>query len=326
MQLEESMIAAASEVKMWDGKTFTSVQRLQEAVRNHGFVDMMRSNEELGSRMVAVKRMPNSWVTAGPHEFRKQYPTTPERPWYDIGIVRELNNLRYAHVCELVGMYRDYEHTYVVTSLATQGDLFGWCEGEPPPGPQREAVMKPLAAQIFVAVRHLHELGVAHRDLSLENILLTDPGSGEPPQIKLIDFGMCTLRRTCRKEIRGKQSYQAPEMHSDQSYDSFLTDDFAVGVTLFAMAAQDYPWTSTARNACQHCEYVRMFGLRKFLEKRKLRKGNGEHLIEVFSPAFVDLVEGLMQMAPAERFSLGEACFSGKGRRSAWDPKWLDII
>jgi len=326
MQLEATMLSVASEVQMWDGKSFTSVQRLQEAVRNHGFVDMMRSSEELGSRMFAVKRMPNSWVTAGPREFQKQYPTTSERPWYDIGMVKELSNLGYAHVCELVGMFRDFEHTYVVTSLATEGDLFGWCEGEPAPGPQREAVMKPLAAQIFVAVRYLHELGVAHRDLSLENILLTDPGSGEPPQIKLIDFGMCTLRRTCRKEVRGKPSYQAPEMHMDQAFDTFLTDDFAVGVTLFAMAAQDYPWTSTARNACQHCEYVRLFGLRKFLEKRKLRKGNGEHLIEVFSPAFVDLVEGLMQMAPADRFSVGEACFSSKGRRSAYDPKWLDII
>jgi len=291
---EAPMLSVASEVQMWDGKSFTSVQRLQEAVRNHGFVDMMRSSEELGSRMVAVKRMPNSWVTAGPREFQKQYPTTSERPWYDIGMVKELSNLGYAHVCELVGMFRDFEHTYVVTSLATEGDLFGWCEGEPAPGPQREAVMKPVAAQIVVAVRYLHELGVAHRDLSLENILLTDPGSGEPPQIKLIDFGMCTLRRTCRKEVRGKQSYQAPETHMDQAFDTFLTDDFAVGVTLFAMAAQDYPWTSTARNACQHCEYVRLFGLRKFLEKRKLRKGNGEHLIEVFSPAFVDLVEGLM--------------------------------
>jgi len=110
----------------------------------------------------------------------------------------------------------------------------------------------------------------------------------------------------------------------DQAFDTFLTDDFAVGVTLFAMAAQDYPWTSTARNACQHCEYVRLFGLRKFLEKRKLRKGNGEHLIEVFSPAFVDLVEGLMQMAPADRFSVGEACFSSKGRRSAYGTHgWL---
>jgi serine/threonine protein kinase len=325
-QLEASMMGCASEVKLWDGTSFTSVQRLQEAVVNGGFVDMMRSSEELGSRLVAVKRMPNSWVTPGPREFKEQNPTARERPWYDIGIVRELNKLKYAHVCELVGVYRDFKHTYVVTSLATEGDLFGWCEGEPAPGPQREAVMKPLAAQIFVAVRHLHELGVAHRNLSLENIVLTDPGGAEPPQIKLIDFGMCTLRRMCQKEVRGKQSYQAPEMHTDQTYDLFLTDDFAVGVVLFAMAAQDYPWASTAGNACKHFEFVRLFGLRKLLEQRTVSKGNGEHLIEVFSPAFVDVVEGLMQIAPAERFSLGEACFSSEGRRSAWEPKWLDVV
>jgi hypothetical protein len=66
MQLEASMLSCASEIQRWDGKSFTSVQRLQEAVRNHGFVDKMKSSEELGSRLVAVKRMPNDWVTAGP--------------------------------------------------------------------------------------------------------------------------------------------------------------------------------------------------------------------------------------------------------------------
>ena len=33
------------------------------------------------------------------------------------------------------------------------------------------------------------------------------------------------------------------------SQDAFLADDFALGVVVFAMAVQDYPWTSTKKGA-----------------------------------------------------------------------------
>mmetsp|Transcript_54429 Transcript_54429/g.150980 ORF Transcript_54429/g.150980 Transcript_54429/m.150980 type:complete len:406 (-) Transcript_54429:127-1344(-) len=325
IDLDACMAKASSLVKPWDAGSFTFVERLQDAVRNHGHVDKMLAD---GKCSVAVKRMPTSWVTTGPHEFKRQYPTAPERPWCDIGIVSELNQLGFPYVCELHGVFRDNVNTYVVASLATCGDLFAWCDRDPPPGRAREAEMLPIVTQILKAVKWLHELGIAHRDLSLENILLTDANGGGL-QVKIIDFGMGVATRVCRKEVRGKQSYQAPEMHTDETYDAFLTDVFALGVTIFAMAAQDYPWTSTKRNACQLNEYVSMFGFRKFLEKRKLRKGHGESLIEVFSPDLVELIEGMLQRRPVKRYSLGESCYAeevtGTKRGNVWETEWMGV-
>lgn len=323
--LERCMQWASEQVKPWETGSFRLVGKLQDAVRNKGQVDQMQWRGPDGERQVAVKRMPTGWVTRGPKEFQEQYPTAPERPWCDIAIVGELNRLGFPFVCESLGVFRDQEYTYVVASLATRGDLFSWCDLDPLPGQAREEKMRPLATQIFAAIRWLHEVGIAHRDLSLENILLTD--SGGETQVKIIDFGMCTASRTVGNEVRGKQSYQAPEMHSAETYDAFLVDTFALGVTLFAMAAQDYPWTSTKRNACQLHEYVCMFGFRKFLEKRKLRKGRGEHLVDVLSPALVDLLEGMLQKSPRSRMSLGESCYSyeatGTERGSVWETKWM---
>lgn len=303
---------------------FTFVKTLQEAVRNHGRVDLMSRD----GQQVAVKRMPTRWVRQGPKEFKEQYPTASERPWYDFGFVQTLNRLECPYVCEFIGIFRDDVNTFVVTALASEGDLFGWCDNDPKPGKEREAIMKPVVSQVFDAVRWIHTLGIAHRDISLENILLTKDTDGELI-VKMIDFGMGTLKRWCVKEIRGKQSYQCPEMHSEGEYDALLADAFAVGVSVFAMAVQDYPWISTKRNACQLFEYVSAFGFRKLLERRKLRKGNGERLIEVLSDDFVVLCEGLVSFEPRERSAFGEPIWAveeaklGKKRNSVWDEKWL---
>eukprot|EP00419_Tripos_fusus_P003051 CAMPEP_0172674350 /NCGR_PEP_ID=MMETSP1074-20121228/12686_1 /TAXON_ID=2916 /ORGANISM="Ceratium fusus, Strain PA161109" /LENGTH=419 /DNA_ID=CAMNT_0013491749 /DNA_START=33 /DNA_END=1292 /DNA_ORIENTATION=+ len=327
------LIRSANEIAVgataWNASKFSMVKNLQDAVRNHGRVDLMRRKERFSNgSLVAVKRMPTGWVMTSQKEFDIKYPTSSEKPWFDMSLVRHLNSLRYPFLCDFIGLYRDYQATYVVSSFASEGDLFSWCDNHPPPGLEREAVMLPLIRQIFDAVRWLHNLGVAHRDLSLENILLHDAGGGDL-QIRLIDFGMSTLQRMCPGDLVGKASYQAPEMHSLSGYDGFAADDFSVGVVVFAMASQDYPWASTKQGNCQLFEYVRMFGLRKFLERRRLRKGvaagkPNSRLIEVFSPALVDLVEGLLQLEVTHRWTLGEDCYAtDEGRKSAIDSEWM---
>jgi len=321
--LREGMNAAAAGIQPWDDRRFRRVKQLQEAKRNHGCVELMRE----GGTFVAVKKMPTRWMRGSPDEFDARYPGTSEKPWQDVGLVRLLNEIRYPYCVKLVGIFRDEESTYVVSSLASEGDLFGWCENEPKPGPKREAAMYPLVNQILTGVRWLHDLGVAHRDLSLENLLLHNDNGNL--RINIIDFGMATLEQSATAEIMGKQSYQAPEIHLPQPFDTFMTDAFSLGVVLFAMAAQDYPWSSTKRKTCELFEYVCMFGLTKFLSKRRLRKGSGECLADVFSPSFTAMLAGLLDKDVGKRFTLGDrysGTTAGSGsalRRSVFDSEWI---
>lgn len=308
----------------WKPHDYKLVKKLQEAKRNSGCVELMRHIET--GRFVAIKRMPLQWVTDSAHEFAEKFPRSAERPWVDIGLVRALHKRGYEFVCEPFGVFKDHTDVYVVSEFATEGDLFGWCQTEGSPmGREREDVVRPLAWQVLSAVQWLHKLGIAHRDVSLENLVLTKNEEGEA-QIKLIDFGMATMSRIATNEICGKPSYQAPEMHDGGTYDTFLADSFALGVTLYCMAVGDYPWISTKPGADAIFKYVRMNGLAKFFSVRKLRGGAGQRLPEVFSIDFLDLLQRLMATSASERNCVASSCYDASGRLlpSVMDCVWFN--
>lgn len=335
-QTEEALCVPLS-VRKWDDSKFELTRLLEEARRNSGQVWQMKDLES--GHFVAVKRMPNSWMTRSPEEFLQVHGSSNERPWFDISVLRFLNSMNYKYAVEFMDLHQDEEKTYVVTSFATHGDLFSWCEEAPRPGPAREKSAQPLFWQVTLAVKHLHMHGIVHRDLSLENILLTIDAAGGLA-IKLCDFGMAGLARTGVPRRVGKPSYQAPEMFSETPQDPIPMDIFSIGVVLFAMIAHDYPWLSTKPGQCKLYSYIRQNGLQRYMQTRKLRKGDGERLSDVFSKALQELVLGLLALEPEHRLTLrrvqgrvhGRILSDGSdtkapstvhGGRSAWELSWL---
>lgn len=319
-------------VELWDGSRFRRDRKLQDAPRSRGEVVLMLDTraEERGLAgefaRVAVKQIPNAWMLEDARTFDKMRPTATERPWQDIGTVKYLNSIGYPYTCELMGVFRDNEKTYIASSLASLGDLYDWCAKDPPlPGAERLRAIFPIVVQVLDAVRWLHDLGISHRDLSVENILLTEARGGAI-QVRIIDFGMSTTRRKFRGELCGKFSYQAPEMHGVAECDGFLTDAFALGVTAFALATNDYPWDATKPEECRYFRYAQTHGLRRLVERRRIPADqHGEFLMDVLSEPFFEVVEGLSQLDAAKRLTLGEASWTldGSKRRSVWDCGWM---
>ncbi|CAJ1438983.1 unnamed protein product, partial [Effrenium voratum] len=185
----------SSQVREWPSSRFEVIRKLQDATRNRGQVVLMKDNEE--NRLVAVKIMPNRWVGVSHSDFVIDHPSETELPWQDIGCVCFLNEVGYPYACGLLGVYRDAEHTYVVTTFATEGDLFSWCEGGVAPGHEREMVVQPIARQIMEGIQQLHDFGIVHRDLSLENVLISKQDGSDTSafQIRIIDFSMASTAR-----------------------------------------------------------------------------------------------------------------------------------
>jgi serine/threonine protein kinase len=311
-------MSAIPKIQDWDEERFKFERILQAAARNFGQVLLTRDTSiEGGFAHIAVKKMPNTWMQDSSLKFSSAHPESSERPWQDVGSVCHLNSLGYPYACRLLGIYRNSEFTYVATDLCAGGDLFAWCEQDLPTGEQRLRTIFPVAVQVLSAVSWLHDLGIMHKDISMENILLTE-AQGSYLQVKLIDFGMSSTKRLSKNLVRGKSSYQAPEMHTPEINDAFVTDSFAVGVTLFSVAAKEYPWRATKSGKCKLFDYVRQHGLRRFAMGRGLLGG-------VFNEDFFEMVQALLQIDPKKRATLGEEAWSGDAtHRSVWNFKWIE--
>ncbi len=90
-----------------------------------------------------------------------------------------------------------------------------------------------IARQIAAGLAAAHQGGVIHRDLKLDNILITGNG-----QVKILDFGLAKLHTgsnlTKSTDRFGTPNYMAPEQVVGQEVDQ-RTDVFAFGVILYEL-------------------------------------------------------------------------------------------
>ncbi|KAJ7933938.1 kinase-like domain-containing protein [Mycena leptocephala] len=75
-----------------------------------------------------------------------------------------------------------------------------------------EVHARELAFQLCSAIAYVHDKGVSHGDLKLDNVLITDE---DPPKIKVIDFGLANVLGTYNMPVTpSKHIFSAPEAHA----------------------------------------------------------------------------------------------------------------
>jgi len=135
-----------------------------------------------------------------------------------------------------------------------------WVEGEPLEQILRAArsmggIPIPVAVHLIVqGLRGLHAaheaqddkgqlLGLVHRDISPQNLLVTYPGT-----VKLVDFGVAKATHrmsqpTALGEVKGKFAYMAPEQVQGERLDA-RADVFAMGIVLYRITTGKHPFKS----------------------------------------------------------------------------------
>ena len=96
-----------------------------------------------------------------------------------------------------------------------------------------------VAVKLARGVAALHRVGVVHRDIKPDNVILESEGS-----LKLIDFGVVRVPGQEVSEpgdIPGTPAYMAPELFDGEPGNE-ATDIYALGVTIFRAFAGEFPY------------------------------------------------------------------------------------
>lgn len=139
-----------------------------------------------------------------------------------------MQHINHPFMCNLMFAFTTTDRIYFVMQFMRGGELFFHLkENRKFPEPQTRF----YAAQIFLALEHLHEQNIVYRDLKPENILMDDYGN-----VCMTDFGMAKQlsEEGYTMSFVGTPEYLAPEIISCRGHGK-TADWWSFGILVFEM-------------------------------------------------------------------------------------------
>ncbi|XP_065088013.1 testis-specific serine/threonine-protein kinase 6-like [Ochlerotatus camptorhynchus] len=205
---------------------------------------------------------------------------------------RELNvlmKIRHRHIVRIHSILKRERMVFIFMDYAEGGDLLKYINKN---GIVKESQAKRWFAQLVSALKYLHSIDIAHRDLKCENILISKKGT-----ILLADFGFA---RVCGEEngnfsctYCGSAAYAAPEVILGKPYNPMWADVWSLGIILYVMLNAAMPFDDRNLKKLVEDHRNRNFGFDEAVDKQL----SLEAKITVFE---------LLNPDPEERIQLGQ--------------------
>ncbi|CAH3030375.1 unnamed protein product, partial [Porites evermanni] len=154
-------------------------------------------------------------------------------------IMEEIKNLRvlnHPHIVKFYGILLDKETSQMALVMERcKGNLKSHIFSGPESVPgksENPAVFRDVrrcAKEITDGLAFMHAMGVVHRDLTLENILLTDENT-----VKIADVGLAKAEIDITGTYTGTPVYMAPEVFHSQVYGT-KADIYSLGLLMWEM-------------------------------------------------------------------------------------------
>lgn len=218
------------------GKVIAGRYRLEARVGEGGMGIVYRARHVLIDRVVAVKLIRP--------DLRGE---THLRAWM-LREARAANRVDHAHIIDIhdIGETDDGE-LYLVMEYLVGTPLSNELAHGPMPLNRGVDILEQMGA----ALSRAHDLGVVHRDLKSDNILLTHRG-GRKDFVKILDFGLAALahdpRLAPKGAVFGTPEYMSPEQARGEQAGPH-SDLYALGVLFFEMLTGQLPFRAGDRDS-----------------------------------------------------------------------------
>ncbi|KAK9495628.1 kinase-like domain-containing protein [Lipomyces doorenjongii] len=215
---------------------------------------------------VRLMKRSSDGTTFAVKEFRARHSYESERE-YSKKVTAEFcigSTLHHPNIIETLDIMHENGKFYEVMEYCPY-DLFAIVMS----GKMSRAEIYCVFKQILSGVAYLHEMGLAHRDLKLDNCVVSDAGI-----VKIIDFGSASVFRYPFESeivkahgIVGSDPYLAPEVCSELKYDPQPADVWSVAIIFCCMLLRRFPWKAPRKSDNsfrlfssmpadpEHCEY-----------------------------------------------------------------------
>lgn len=158
----------------------------------------------------------------------------------EVQILQKLSN---EYIVGLKDFAEDSNFYYLVMDYVGGGDLMEFVTDN---GAIPEAASREIIRQVLVAVDYVHGLGISHRDLKPDNILIA---RDEPVWVKVSDFGLAKIAQSGSflKTFCGTLAYLAPEVLGGRSKNipsiySNLVDLWSIGCLAYVILTGYLPF------------------------------------------------------------------------------------
>jgi serine/threonine-protein kinase len=216
------------------GRVIAGRYRLEARAGEGGMGVVYRARHVLIDRVVALKLIRP--------DLRGE---THLRAWM-LREARAANRVDHAHIIDIhdIGETEEGE-LYLVMEYLVGTSL----SSELARGPMALSRGVDILEQMCAALARAHDLGVVHRDLKSDNILLSSRG-GRKDFVKILDFGLAHLamdpRLAPKGAVFGTPEYMSPEQARGEEAGP-QSDLYALGVLFFEMLTGQLPFRSDDR-------------------------------------------------------------------------------
>jgi len=212
-------------------KKFLSNYNIVKTIGEGNFGKVKLAVCKESNKKVAIKFIDHSKLRKDPNDF---YPKFRR----EMDIHQSLDHPNIVKLYEVIEAPQ-INTTCLVMEYLEGPDLLEYTLSKPSHTMSPDQIAK-VFPQILSAVDYLHEKGICHRDIKLENIMVDR--NGENP--KLIDFGLANWckENTFLKTFCGSPHYAAPEILLSRPYVGTHTDSWSLAVVLYGLLTGTIPW------------------------------------------------------------------------------------
>lgn len=262
----------------------------------YGTVLLVR--EKATGRLFAQKQLKKASLII--NETKEIHETNYKRTLNEKAI---LETVSHPNVVKLFFAFQDNNKLYLILEYLDGGELFHHLA-------QERYLPEPKAAyyiaQIILALRYLHSLGVIYRDLKPENCMLNSSGN-----LVLTDFGLSKVSSGDDKShsMIGTAQYMAPEILRNVPY-GFAVDWWSLGCVAYDLLTGSPPFTGNNN--------------KKVMDKVLAARKNLKFPYYLSNDA-KDFLRKLLQPNPAKRWNVDENFESVKKHRFFRHIDWYQL-